>query len=179
MVLHILGYDRCMKRIALITSCVILTLAAAAKAEEPRTAGAGVYETVRSGFCYLDRSYKNGAHYLDSREPLNFEQPVQWENTRWDPAVWQEEYGTYWNADKVLAGLFKGNYFTAQFMHCKTPYVKIGLPFFDLGEADRLRALRLLAEQTGVLEKHRSFKIYSPDHGKVIGTYSNAGLTLY
>lgn len=168
-----------MKRIMTIILCALMIApAGAADAYEDRTASRSA-QLDCIGFDFWGNSYKNGRQYLDTREPMGFDQPVQWENTRWDPAVWDEKYGTYWNGGKVLAALFKGRFFERQYMNCNTPYVSIGTPFFDLGEADRLRALALLAEETRVFDNHRSFKIYSPQHNKVIGSFSSAGLHIY
>lgn len=176
-----------MKYAAIIITCLIFILAhGQANAYESRTASQYEDRTAShsieykcSEWGFWNHGYRFGRQYIDTRTPLEFDQKSQWENTRWDPEIWEKEYGTYWNGEKVLAALFKGGYFTGQYMHCDTPYVRIGEPFFDLGEADQLRALHLLAEQTGVFNKYRSFKIYSPEHRKVIGSYSNAGLHLY
>lgn len=169
-----------MKYAAILFSVLIFTLTAGpAKAYEGRTASKSVEYDCLMDIDMTKTGYKYGRNYLDTRTPLEFDQPAQWDNTRWDPEVWQQEYGTYWNADKVLTGLFHGGYFTGQHMHCDTPYVSIGTPFFDLGEADQKRALRLLAEHTGVLSKYRSFKVYSPHHRMVVGSFSRAGLHIY
>ena len=160
------------KIIPLLLLCILILPPQTAAAQSP-------IESIRDSFCDLKKNLYRLRYHNQNNEL--FDQRQQWgeAESQWDPAVWAANGYSSWSAERVLDNMFRGGYFIEQYQNCDVPFLKVGKPFFDLAEVDQLRALKLLADYTGVLEKYRSFKVYSVKHRTIIGTYSNAGLHLY
>jgi len=109
--------------------------------------------------------FQRPEHYdflpMTSNHDPHHQHPQQWDGKDWEPAAWD---GQKWTAESALKGFYKNHTFHKQYMagaervnnpgvQAQIPVLEVGPTFYKLSDLDQRRALKLLAQYTGVFEK--------------------------
>ncbi len=109
--------------------------------------------------------FQRPEHYeflpMTSNHDPHHQHPQQWDGQDWDPAAWD---GQTWTAESALKGFYKNHTFHKQYLggakrmnnpkvQAQIPVLEVGPTFYKLSDLDQRRALKLLADYTGVFEK--------------------------
>lgn len=183
---------------ALATGIVAAGLfAAAAEAAQPGEARRNVTTEQRTAgrspdglSIYPQWIFQRPEHYeflpMTSNHDPHHQHPQQWDGQDWDPAAWNEK----WTPEVTLQNFYKNRVFHRQYMsgatrlnnpkvQAQVPVLEVGPNFYKLSDLDQRRALKLLADYTGVFEKgYKIIDLHDWRMRESIGQYTPRGMYL-
>lgn len=175
-------------RLALCAAVLAVSAVAATPAAiaETRTAG----RSADGLSIYPRRFFATPEHYefgpLVSNHDPQHQHPQQWDGQDWDPAAWNEN----WTPEKTLNNFYQNKIFMKQYMggskritnrklQAQIPVLDVGPTFFQISDLDRRRALKLLADYTGVFNNgYEMIELRDWRSKEVVGSYTPKGMFL-
>lgn len=113
--------------------------------------------------------------YVSNWDPQN-DHPQQWDGQDWDPSMWNKD----WTPEVTLNKFFKARIFERQFMRKgkpPVPVLELGPTFYKISDLDQRRALKLLADFTGVFnEGFPVVELRDWHTEQIVGTYTPKGM---
>lgn len=113
--------------------------------------------------------------YVSNWDPQN-DHPQQWDGQDWDPSMWNKD----WTPEVTLNKFFKARIFERQFMRKgkpPVPVLELGPTFYKISDLDQRRALKLLADFTGVFnEGFPVVELRDWHTAEIVGTYTPKGM---
>jgi hypothetical protein len=105
--------------------------------------------------------------------------PAQWDGQDWDPSMWNAD----WTPEVTLQRLFEARIFHTQYMagnaNAPVPVLELGPKFYKISDLDQRRALKLLADTSGVFAAgHKAIYLRDWKTKEDIGNYSEKGMFL-
>lgn len=101
--------------------------------------------------------------------------PAQWAGQEWDPAMWNKD----WTPEITIARLYDAKVFSDQYVEKGVPVLEVGPRFWKISDLDRRRALKLLADHSGVFGQGYQAVILRDWHSKeAVGSYTARGMKL-
>lgn len=122
---------------------------------------------------------------VSNRDP-HHQHPQQWEGQDWEPTAWNEQ----WTPEIALKNFYKNRTFHRQYMsgatrlnnpkvQAQVPVLELGPTFYKLSDLDQRRALKLLADYTGVFEKgYQIIDLHDWRTRESVGQYTAKGMYL-
>ncbi len=137
------------------------------------------HRTVLGYPVYPDWLFDKPDHYefsssVSNSDPLT-QHPHQWDGQDWDPKKWNYQ----WTPEIALQKFFQARIFVKQYVNWHaTPVVELGPTFYKLSDLDQRRTLKLLVDQTGVLQDNSAVQLNDWYTHDPVGIYTAKGMFL-
>lgn len=160
----------------MIRPVLVLALFALAGCAAKSSASYDTHTTLKPAWTFEKPEHYEFLSYESLHHPQE-QHPAQWKGQDWEPSRWNSR----WTPSIVLKKFFDNGVFETQHVGAdKVFIVEIGSTFYKLSDLDRRRALKLLADETGVLNQGFDvIELHDEEKYKPIGIYTAKGMFLY